>query len=121
MRDAYIRQHHSGYAHSVETRINGELVGGLYGVALGGIFFGESMFSRVSDASKAALNFLIAHLTAWNFQIVDCQITSPHLLRLGAVEIPHTEFLARLERALTHTGKPGNWENIAVEARWQNA
>lgn len=112
MRDAYIRLHHLGYAHSVETCINNELVGGLYGIALGGMFFGESMFSQISGASKAALNFLITHLTRWNFQLIDCQITSPHLLNLGAVEIARTEFLERLECALAQTGKPGNWKNM---------
>lgn len=109
---AYIDLHRLGYAHSIETWQDGKLVGGLYGIALGGIFFGESMFSQISDASKAALNFLISHLTAWNFQLIDCQITSPHLLSQGAVEIPRTEFLERLDNALTYVGKPGNWKNI---------
>ena len=112
MRAAYIRLHRLGYAHSVETCINDELVGGLYGIALGRMFFGESMFSQTSNASKGALNFLIAHLTRWDFQLIDCQITSSHLLSLGAVEIARTEFLARLECALTQPGKQGNWENI---------
>ncbi len=112
MRDAYIHLHHLGYAHSVEVGINNQLVGGLYGIALGGVFFGESMFSQVSGASKAALSFLIAHLTNWNFQLIDCQITSPHLLGLGAVEIARTEFLTRLNAALTQSGNPGSWHNI---------
>ena len=114
MKDAYINLHRLGYAHSVETWKDGQLVGGLYGVAVGGVFFGESMFSQISDASKAALSFLIPHLTAWNFQLIDCQITSPHLLSLGAVEIPRTEFLERLDCALTQAGKPGSWKNIPV-------
>ncbi len=121
MRDAYIRLHQSGYAHSVETRISDELVGGLYGIALGGIFFGESMFSQVSDASKAALNFLISHLTLWNFQLIDCQITSPHLLRLGAVEMARTEFLERLEYALMQPGKPGNWKNMPLASCYRQS
>ena len=112
MRDAYIRLHQLGYAHSVETRIDNELVGGLYGIALGGMFFGESMFSQVSDASKAALNFLISHLTTWNFQLIDCQIVSSHLLSLGAIEITRTAFMERLESALKQAGKPGKWNNI---------
>ena len=115
MKDAYIDLHHLGYAHSIETWKDDQLVGGLYGIALSGMFFGESMFSQTSDASKAALNFLISHLTTWNFQLIDCQITSPHLLNLGAVEIPRTEFLERLGCALTHVGKPGSWKNIPVE------
>ncbi len=89
--------------------------GGLYGIALGGLFFGESMFSQISDASKAALNFLISYLTTWNFQLVDCQIASPNLFNLGAVEIPRTEFLERIDCALTRAGKPGSWKNIPVE------
>ena len=109
MRDAYIHLHHLGYAHSVETRINDQLVGGLYGIALGSVFFGESMFSQVSGASKAALDFLIAHLTTWHFRLIDCQVTSPHLLSLGAVEIARTEFLTRLEGALMQPGKSGKW------------
>ncbi len=115
MKDAYIDLHHLGYAHSIETWKDDQLVGGLYGIALSGLFFGESMFSQTSDASKAALSFLISHLTTWNFQLIDCQITSPHLLNLGAVEIPRTEFLERLDCALAHAGKPGSWKNIPVE------
>lgn len=111
MKEAYINLHHLGYAHSIETWKEDQLVGGLYGIALGGLFFGESMFSQISDASKAALSFLITHLMAWNFQLVDCQITSAHLLNLGAVEIPRAEFLERLECALGHAGKPGSWKN----------
>ena len=115
MKDAYIDLHHLGFAHSIETWKDDQLAGGLYGIALSGMFFGESMFSQTSDASKAALSFLISHLATWNFQLVDCQITSPHLLNLGAVEIPRTEFLERLDCALTHAGKPGSWKNIPVE------
>lgn len=109
MMDAYIGLHQLGYAHSLETWKNGELVGGLYGIALGGIFFGESMFSQVSDSSKAALNFLVENLIKWDFQLIDCQITSPHLLSLGAVEIPRKEFLERLQCALECSGKFGSW------------
>lgn len=112
MKQAYIALHHLGYAHSIETWQGERLVGGLYGIALGGMFFGESMFSQVSDASKAALHFLISHLTSWDFQLIDCQITSPHLLRLGALEIPRAEFIERLDCALACVGKPGSWEHV---------
>ncbi len=115
MREAYIHLHRLGYAHSVEAWIDDYLAGGLYGIGLGGVFFGESMFSQVTDSSKAALNFLVSHLVAWDYQLVDCQITSPHLLRLGAVEVSRTDFLERLECALTYHGNPGIWRNIPLE------
>ncbi len=111
MMDAYIHLHRLGYAHSIETWQDQNLVGGLYGIALGGMFFGESMFSEISDASKAALNFLVTRLTVWDYQLVDCQITSSHLLGLGAQEIPRTEFLMRLECALSHPQNPDSWKN----------
>jgi len=115
MKEAYIRLHHQELAHSVETWMDDKLVGGLYGISLGGMFFGESMFSQVTDASKASLNFLVTHLVKWNFQLIDCQITSPHLLRLGACEIPRAKFLERLELALGHEGKPGSWRDIPLK------
>ena len=115
MKESYTLLHRQQIAHSVETWMDGKLVGGLYGISLGGMFFGESMFSSVTDASKAALNFLISHLVSWDYQLVDCQITSPHLLSLGDMEISRTEFLKRLELALGYKGKPGNWRNIALE------
>ena len=80
--------------HSVEARRDGALVGGLYGLSLGGAFFGESMFHRETDASKAAFATLVFRLAAEGFTLVDCQATTPHLLRLGAVEIPRTEYLS---------------------------
>lgn len=96
MVEAYLRLHRLGHAHSVETWQDGELVGGLYGVLLGRAFFGESMFHRRPDASKAA----VVHLTMWlrerGVQMVDCQQTTPHMLRLGAEEVPRRRFLALL-------------------------
>ena len=100
MLEAYTRLHELGYAHSVETWQEGQLVGGLYGVALGGAFFAESMFTRVPDASKVALVSLVRQLQAWGFHIIDCQQASPHVLRFGAEEIPRREFLDHLTAAL---------------------
>jgi len=94
---AYCELHRLGYAHSVETWIDGKLVGGLYGMALGRMFYGESMFSRKTDASKIALAYLCAQLGKWNFGMIDCQMNTPHLTSLGAREIPRKEFIARLQ------------------------
>jgi leucyl/phenylalanyl-tRNA--protein transferase len=101
---AYSELHRLGYAHSVETWQDGELVGGLYGVSLGGAFFGESMFSRVNDASKAALVFLAECCGEAGFAFIDCQVYTEHLNRLGAREIPRTTFLSELAEALQQPG-----------------
>ena len=98
--DAVNRLHGMGYAHSVESYRDGELVGGLYGVALGGVFFGESMFSRATDASKVALMHLVARLRIGRFKLLDTQFVTEHLKRFGAYEIPARDFLQRLESAL---------------------
>ena len=97
---AYTELHRLGLAHSVESWREGELAGGLYGVALGGAFFGESMFFRQTDASKVALVALIERLKARGFVLLDVQFSTPHLERFGAVDIPREEYLARLEEAL---------------------
>jgi leucyl/phenylalanyl-tRNA--protein transferase len=97
---AYSELHRLGLAHSVETWQEGELVGGLYGVALGGAFFGESMFSRVTDASKVALVALVERLRERDFTLLDVQYLTPHLARFGAVEIPRREYERRLASAL---------------------
>ncbi len=110
MVEAYTRLHTMGYAHSMETWQENRLVGGLYGVALGGVFFGESMFARATDASKVALVALIHRLREWKFALVDCQIPSAHLTSLGAQEIPRSTFLSELEQALNLTGRPGRWQ-----------
>ena len=99
--DAYIRLHHAGKAHSVEAYAKGELAGGLYGVTLGGAFMGESMFTRVRDASKVCLVYLVNRLQERGYVLLDCQIQNPHLARLGAREIPEEEYLRRLQHALT--------------------
>jgi leucyl/phenylalanyl-tRNA--protein transferase len=93
MIDAYMNLHELGYAHSIETYRNGRLAGGLYGVCLGGSFFGESMFSLEKDASKIALVFLATYLESNDFDLIDCQVTSSHLITMGAVEIPRNSFL----------------------------
>ena len=106
---AYVQLHELGYAHSVETWQDGRLVGGLYGVALGSIFFGESMFTRVPDASKVALVSLVRQLQAWGFRIFDCQQPSRHIKTLGAEDIPRSEFLNHLADALTQPDRCGRW------------
>jgi leucyl/phenylalanyl-tRNA--protein transferase len=97
MRSAYRRLHQLGFAHSVETWQDGQLVGGLYGVALGRMFFGESMFSQASDASKVALACLCAHLRRWRFPVIDCQLPTDHLYRLGAEDVSRQQFLQLLK------------------------
>lgn len=97
MQTAYQQLHESGYAHSVEVWQDEELVGGLYGVSLGKVFFGESMFSRVSDASKVAFVSLAQSLNKQGFSVIDCQVSSDHLLSLGAREITRNDFLAYLQ------------------------
>ncbi len=107
MQRVYLALHRSGYAHSVEVWLNGELVGGLYGLSLGEMFFGESMFSRVRDASKVALYHLCQRLLSWQFRLIDCQIPSQHLATLGVATIPRREFLVLLaanDEAKTHRG-----------------
>lgn len=111
MARAYTALHRAGLAHSAEVWRDGQLIGGLYGVALGGVFYGESMFSRARDASKIALARLVELLRAWNYTLIDCQVSSPHLLRLGAQELPRDEFMARLQAALALPGKPGSWRD----------
>jgi leucyl/phenylalanyl-tRNA---protein transferase len=98
--DSYCALHEAGHAHSVEVRQDGALVGGLYGVALGGAFFGESMFHRATDASKVALVALVDRLQANGFVLLDTQWVTAHLQQFGAVEIPRAEYLSRLDEAL---------------------
>jgi leucyl/phenylalanyl-tRNA---protein transferase len=98
--DAYTRLHEQDHAHSVECWRDSELVGGIYGVSVGGFFAGESMFHRVDDASKAALSFLIDHLRARGFELFDIQTVTPATRRLGAAEIPRDDYLKRLKAAI---------------------
>lgn len=109
MREAYGRLHRLGHAHSVEIWIDTELAGGLYGVALGRVFFGESMFSRTTDASKIALAALVAHLRSSGFGLIDCQMRTRHLESLGAREIPRRQFARLLEELIHYPRPPGEW------------
>lgn len=109
MQEAYIHLHQLGYAHSVESWLDGELAGGLYGVSLGRCFFGESMFFRVPDASKVALATLVQQLKEWGFHMIDAQLTTQHLMSLGAKEIPRSLFLQRLEKGLGFPTRKGKW------------
>jgi leucyl/phenylalanyl-tRNA--protein transferase len=109
MIDAYVHLHQSGYAHSVEAWLNGKLAGGLYGVALGSVFFGESMFSKESNASKTAFVALVHQLIQWKFTIIDCQVTTAHLISLGAREIPRRKFLNILKSSLKVPTRKGRW------------
>jgi len=110
MIDAYSGLHAAGFAHSVEVWYKGELAGGLYGVSIGRCFFGESMFARISNASKVALVKLVDHLTSWSFQLIDCQVTTQHLIRMGAREISRNRFLAILDQALKFPTIQGSWQ-----------
>lgn len=116
---AYTSLHEAGYAHSFETWMMGEagleLAGGLYGVALGRVFYGESMFSRRTDASKIALAHLVAEIAARGFEVVDCQMSTPHLASLGAREVPRSEFSALLDRCATVETPTAKWKRIAHE------
>ena len=106
---AYERLHRAGYAHSIESWHDGELVGGLYGVAIGRMFYGESMFSRAPDASKVALVRLARQLQAWEFGLIDCQMETAHLASLGAQAIPRQAFTARLRELVNLPSRPGPW------------
>jgi len=109
MMEAYIRLHHLGFAHSVESWLDGKLAGGIYGVSLGKCFFGESMFSSASNASKVALATLVQRLISWDFHMIDAQVTTRHLVSLGAKEIPRRLFLRRLKKALAYPTLKGKW------------
>lgn len=113
MQAAYRRMHELGYAHSVETWHEGSLVGGLYGIGLGRAFFGESMFSRRTDASKVALAHLARYLESRNFAVIDCQMKTAHLISLGAFEIPRAEFRAGLDVWTQQGDGPGRWREDA--------
>jgi leucyl/phenylalanyl-tRNA--protein transferase len=112
MIDAYIRLHRLGFAHSVEVFLNGKLVGGLYGVSLGGTFFGESMFYEVPDASKVGFVYLVQRLKDWDFDMIDCQQSTEHMRRFGAEEISRKEFLNILKESLKKKTKLGKWSRI---------
>lgn len=106
---AYTRLYELGFAHSVEAWDGDDLVGGLYGVALGRFFSGESMFARVPDASKVAFVHLVRQLQRWDFPLIDAQVHTEHLARFGAVEIPRGDYLARLGPLVQAASRPGPW------------
>ena len=114
---AYTALHYSGIAHSVETWINGELAGGLYGVALGRVFYGESMFTRVADASKIAFVHLVHQLQRWQFTVIDCQMNTAHLARFGAREIQRADFMQLLAEGVSAPGivLPWQFEDDLIE------
>ncbi|HVS27634.1 MAG TPA: leucyl/phenylalanyl-tRNA--protein transferase [Burkholderiales bacterium] len=109
MMQAYQELHRLGLAHSLETRIGGKLAGGLYGVALGRVFFGESMFARRTDASKIAFVHLVRQLSRWGFGLIDCQMKTAHLASFGAREIPRKQFTRKLEELINYAGIQGKW------------
>ena len=106
---AYRHLHEMGWAHAFEGWLGDELVAGLYGVAIGRVFFAESMFTRVDDASKAVLINAVDYLRARSFELIDCQVRSEHLYTLGATTLPRREFLRHLRRLCARPGEPGNW------------
>ncbi len=114
MQTAYMQLFDEGHAHSVEVWRDGDLVGGLYGVALGQLFFGESMFSFESNTSKIALVNLVKQLQEWNYKLIDCQISSEHLESLGAIEISREKFRQQLHELLPRPGKAPPWELDAI-------
>lgn len=109
MKRGYTRLHELGFAHSTEAWADGELVAGLYGVALGRMYFGESMFTRASDASKVAFIALCRQLAVWGYDLVDSQVYTDHLARFGARDIPRAEYLRLMDERIRQRGNPGRW------------
>ncbi len=120
IREAYCHMHHLGYAHSVETWMDGKLCGGLYGMAIGRAFYGESMFSRATDASKIALAHLARLLERKGYAVIDCQMTTPHLASLGAREISRAQFVEGLAVWTTDGEEPGRWPADAATDLFRN-
>ena len=110
MIEAYCALHQQGYAHSFETWVDGELAGGLYGVGLGLMFYGESMFSRQRDASKLAFIHMVRHLAGQGVQMIDCQMYTPHLASLGAIEVPRADFVATLKEQTCRPQPANLWK-----------
>ena len=116
MQRAYRTLYDLELGHSVECWEEDELVGGLYGISLGAMFFGESMFSKVSNASKVALARLIEQLLQWRFTVLDCQVMNQHLRSLGAIDIPRNQFLSLLSENRRHATRTGRWDLCAENA-----
>ena len=110
MIEAYVKLHEAGYAHSVECWQGNKLVGGLYGLAIGKVFFGESMFSHVSDASKIAFVTLSHQLQQWGFKLIDCQVYTSHLESLGASMIPRKQFITLLQQHAINNNEQAKWK-----------
>ena len=115
---AYCKLHELGYAHSVETWVDETLVGGLYGIAIGKMFYGESMFAHATDASKIAIAHLVRFLEERGFGMIDCQMNTPHLASLGAREIPREEFIDRLRQLAANPPLCGRWSADAAVREW---
>ena len=116
---AFVELHARGISHSVEVWQGQQLVGGIYGMALGKVFFGESMFSQAVDASKIALVALCRQLQRWSFGLLDCQVSNPHLLSMGAIELSRAEFESRIAGLLAQSATPGNWQScFELAKRW---
>lgn len=110
MQQAYNQLHKQGHAHSIEAWHQGELVGGLYGITIGHVFFGESMFHRKTDASKVAFATLVQYLSSWGYQLIDCQVHTQHLVSLGAEEISRTHFASLLQQYKHNAPHPTAWQ-----------
>ncbi len=110
MIEAYRRLHEMGWAHAFEAWVGDDLVAGMYGLAIGRVFFGESMFTRIDNASKAVFVRAVEYLKARSFELIDCQMRSGHLQTLGATTLPRPEFIAHLERLCDSPGRPGHWQ-----------
>jgi len=118
MQSAYCGLYELGYAHSVETWVDETLVGGIYGLAIGRMFYGESMFSHAANASKIALAHLARHLAARGYGLIDCQMNTPHLASHGGREIPRHDFIARLRELTAVAPAPGRWIDDAASGTW---
>jgi leucyl/phenylalanyl-tRNA---protein transferase len=116
MLEAYLVLHELGYAHSAEAWLGDDLAGGLYGVSLGGAFFGESMFARATDSSKVAFASLVAQLVRWDIPLIDCQVHTEHMERFGAEEWPRPRFLRALAAALERPTRQGRWRFDPADA-----
>jgi leucyl/phenylalanyl-tRNA--protein transferase len=119
MIEAYCLLHDKGHAHSLEVWRDDHLIGGIYGLAIGSMFFGESMFSRQTDASKMALVALCRQLTAWGYGLLDCQVGNPHLFRMGAEELSRKDFENALIQLTGQDRKPESWaQRVEFDSRW---
>jgi leucyl/phenylalanyl-tRNA--protein transferase len=120
MEAAYVELHDRGFAHSVEVWSADKLVGGLYGIALGRVFFGESMFSEEDNTSKLALVYLVKQLQRWDYELIDCQVSSDHLKNLGAVEIRREEFVQQLRELIPQKVYGRDWKSCQTAATGSN-